>query len=94
MVIQILGVIIAIVIAVGIIMALMVWKKKREGKAEEANYRVFFIAGTIVVSVSIVLMAISFILQIFFLIVTPILALGLLYLMVGLANRDKWKKTV
>jgi peptidoglycan biosynthesis protein MviN/MurJ (putative lipid II flippase) len=94
MVIQILGVIIAIVIAAGIIMALMVWKKKREGKAEEANYRTFFVVGTIVVCASIVLMAISFILQIFFVIVTPVLALGLIYLMIGLANRDKWKKTV
>jgi len=93
MVIQILGAIIAIVIAVGIIMALMVWKKKREGKAEEANYRVFFVVGTIVVSASIVLMFVSFILQILFLIVTPILALGLIYLIIGLVNRDKWKKT-
>jgi len=41
MVIQILEAIIAIVIAVGIIMAFMVWKKKREGKAEEAKYRAF-----------------------------------------------------
>ena len=94
MVIQILGAIIAIVLVVGIIMALMVWKKKREGRAEEANYRAFFVVGTIVVSVSIVLMFVSFILQIFFLIVTPILALGLIYLTIGLVNRDKWKKTV
>ncbi|MFC2008131.1 hypothetical protein ACFLT0_00360 [Chloroflexota bacterium] len=94
MVIQILGAIIAIVIAVGIIMALMVWKKKREGRAEEVNYRPFFVVGTTVVSVSIVLMFISFMLQILFLVVTPILVLGLIYLIIGLANRDKWKKTV
>ncbi|MFC1870952.1 hypothetical protein ACFLYF_00910 [Chloroflexota bacterium] len=94
MVIQIIGAIIAIVIAVGIIMALMVWKKKREGRSEKANYRAFFVLGIVVISVSIVLMFISFILQILFLIVTPILALGLIYLIIGLVNRDKWKKTV
>jgi hypothetical protein len=94
MVIQILGAIIAIVIAVGIIMALKVWKKEREGKSEEANYRAFFVAGIVVISASIVLIFISFILQILFLIVTPILALGLIYLIIGLVNRDKWKKTV
>ena len=94
MVIQILGLVIAIVIAVGIIMALMVWKKKREGRSEEADYRAFFVVGIVVISASIVLMFVSFILQILFLIVTPILALGLIYLIIGLVNRDKWKKTV
>ncbi len=93
MVILIFGAIIAIVIAVGIIMALMVSKKKREGKSEEANYRAFFVAGIIVISASIALMVISFILQIIFFIGIPILVLGLIYLIIGLANRDKWKNT-
>ncbi len=86
MVIQIFEVILAIVIAVGIIMALVVWKKKK-------GYRVFFTTGIIIVSASIVLMVISFILQIIFLIGIPILVLGLIYLIIGLVNRDKWKKT-
>ncbi len=94
MVIRILAVIIAIVIAAGIIMALRVWKKHRAGKAEEANYRAFFIVGIIVISASIVLMVITFILQILFLILTPVLALGLIYLIIGLVNRKKWRKTV
>lgn len=92
MVIQILGLVIAIVIAVGIIMALMVWKKKREGRSEEADYRAFFVVGIVVISASIVLMFVSFILQILFLIVTPILALGLIYLIIGLVIRNRWKK--
>ncbi len=85
MVIQILGVTIAIVIAVGIILALMVWKKKK-------GYRVFLTTGIIVVPASIVLMVISFSLQIIFLIGIPILVLGLIYLIIGLVNRSKWKK--
>ena len=92
MVIQILGLVIAIVIAVGIIMALMVWKKKREGRSEEADYRAFFVVGIVVISASIVLMFVSFIFQILFLIVTPILALGLIYLIIGLVIRNRWKK--
>ncbi|MFC1861341.1 hypothetical protein ACFLYL_03615 [Chloroflexota bacterium] len=94
MVIQIFGVITTIVIALGIFMALMVLKKKKEGKPEEANYRAFFVAGIAVISASIVLMVISFILQILFFIGIPILVLGLLYLIIGLANKDKWRKTV
>lgn len=84
MVILIFGVILAVVIAVGLIMALMVWKKKKD-------YRIFFKTGIIVVIASIVLMVICFILQIIFLIGIPILTLGLIYLIIGLVNRDKWK---
>ncbi|MFC2032386.1 hypothetical protein ACFLUS_03355 [Chloroflexota bacterium] len=87
MVIQIFGLILAIVIAVGLIMVLMVWKKK-------AGYRVFFTTGITVVSASIVLMVISFILQIIFLIGIPILVLGLIYLIIGLVNKANWENTV
>ena len=87
MVIQIFGLILAIVIAVGLIMVLMVWKKK-------VGYRVFFTMGIIVVSASIVLMVMSFILQIIFLIGIPILVLGLIYLIIGLVNKAKWENTV
>ena len=75
--------ILPIVIAVGLIMVLMVWKKK-------GSYRVFFPAGIIVVFVSIVLMVIYSILQrisIFWLLFNiPMLLLGIIYLMVGLAR--------
>ena len=85
MVIFIFGVILAVVIAVGLIMALMVWKKGKD-------YRIFFKTGTIVVIASIVLMLVSFIFQVPFYIHLPLFALGLIYLIIGLANRDKWKK--
>ncbi len=88
MVIQILGAIIAIVIAVGLIMALMVWKKK-------VGYRVFFTTGIIVVSASIVLMVISRL--IFYSTVfggIPILVLGLIYMIIGLVSRGKWEKNL
>ncbi|MFC1991837.1 hypothetical protein ACFLVC_03850 [Chloroflexota bacterium] len=82
MVIQIFGIILAVVIAAGIIMALMVWQKK-------ADYRVFFKLGIIVVVASIALMIISFILQIIFFIGIPILIVGLIYLIIGLVNKTK-----
>ena len=83
---QIFGVILAIVIAAGIIVALMVWKKKKD-------YRVFLKTGIIVVAVSIVLMVVSFLLQIIFLIVIPILVLCLIYLIISLVIRSKRKET-
>jgi len=66
MVMQILGVLIAIVIAAGIIMAIMVWQKK-------TDYRIFVKTGIIVIVTSILLMFISFLLQIIFLIGIPLL---------------------
>ena len=70
------GVSLAIVIAVGLIMALMVWKKKM-------GYRVFFATGIIVVSASIVLIVISFYNLLFGI---PILVIGLIYLIIGLVR--------
>ena len=87
MVTQILGVLIAIVIVAGIIMAIMVWQKK-------TDYRIFVKTGIIVVVASIVLMLISFLLQIIFLIGIPILIIGLIYLVIGLVNKAKWKSIV
>ena len=81
------GVILAIVIAVGLIMALMVWKKK-------VGYRVFFTTGIIVVSASIVLMVISrLILYSTLFGGIPILVLGLIYLIMGSVGSGKWEKS-
>ena len=66
----------AIVIAVGLIMALMVWKKI-------TSYRVFLLTGIIVISASIILTVIR-VYALFFSI--QILLLGLIYLIIGLVK--------
>ena len=66
----------AIVIAVGLIMALMVWKKI-------ISYRVFLPTGIIVISASIILTVIR-VYALFFSI--QILLLGLIYLIIGLVK--------
>lgn len=85
-------VILAIAIITGIFAAFIIWKNKKEGKSPETNYRAFFIIGIAWVPFSIILMIVAFILQIPFYIGLPLFALGLVYLIVGLKNRDKWKK--
>ena len=82
MVTQIVGWLTAIVIAVGIIMAVLVWQKKKD-------YGVFVKTGVVVVVASILLMFISFLLQIIFFVGIPILVIGLIYLIIGLVNRAK-----
>ena len=81
----------AILIAVGILLAVMVWKKKKEGKLEEPDHRAFFVTGAIFFPVGIVSMVIVFTLDIPFFIGMPLFAVGLIFLITGLANRDKWK---
>jgi amino acid transporter len=94
MVIVITAAIFAIVLLLGLLMAWMFWKKKKEGKLEEPNYRSFYIMGIIWIPFGIVLMVVYFILQIPFFVGIPLFALGLIFLIIGLANRDKWKKNV
>ena len=77
--------ILAIVIAAGLIMALMVWKKK-------VGRRVFFATGIIVVSARIVLMVIRFYTLLFSI---PILLLGLIYLITGLVRvQITWMRVI
>lgn len=85
-------IILAIAVATGILAVLMVRKRKKEGRPQ-ADYRIFFLLGITWLPFSIILMIVSFILQIPFYIGFPLLALGLIYLVIGLANRDKWKKS-
>jgi len=84
-------IILAIAVVTGIIAALTVRKRKKEGKPQ-ADYHTFFILGISWGSLSIVLMIVSFIFQIPFYIGIPLFALGLIYLIIGLANRDKWQQ--
>ncbi|MFC1988898.1 hypothetical protein ACFLVJ_03610 [Chloroflexota bacterium] len=82
MVMQILGVLIAITITIGIIMAILVWQKKKDPQ-------VFLKTGIIVIITSILLMVVSFLLQIIFFVGIPILVIGLIYLIIGLVSRAK-----
>ena len=75
----------AIVIAIGLIMALIVWKMK-------VSYRVFLPTGIIIVSASIVLMVIR-VYPLFTNI--PILILGLIYLIIGLVRvQMTWMRVI
>lgn len=74
------------VLALSIILTFVVWKKKKEGKYEEPDYRTFFILGICFLPIGIPLMIAT---------KNPGLlglsAMGAIYLIIGLANRDKWK---
>jgi cytochrome c oxidase assembly factor CtaG len=81
----------AVLVALGVLMVLVLWKRKKEGKAAEPDYRALFVMGIVFLPVGLVSMIMYFLSDIPFVIAVPFLSLGLTYLIAGLANRDKWK---
>jgi drug/metabolite transporter (DMT)-like permease len=80
-------------IVVTLLMVLVLRKRKRERKAGETDYRAFFIMGVAFLPTGLAMMIVYFFAEIPFEIGLPLFALGLIYLIIGLANRDKWNKT-
>jgi hypothetical protein len=78
--------IIAVLVLLGIILIFILRKKKKESKFEEPDYRMFFIMGICFLPMGIVFMiTIGPVFISFF-------GIGLCYMVIGLANKDKWKK--
>jgi mannose/fructose/N-acetylgalactosamine-specific phosphotransferase system component IIC len=68
----------------GIIVALVVLKKRKEGKRQETSYQAFVVMGICFLGLGIVFAATinrGFL---------GFAGLGLVYMLIGLANRDKW----
>jgi magnesium-transporting ATPase (P-type) len=79
--------IVAVLAIVALVLTLFVLKKKKEGKMGEPNYQFFFIMGIAWIPIGIVFMVtINLVIGIAF------MGLGLSYMAIGLANRDKWTK--
>jgi len=75
-----------VILLIGVIVAVYVYKKRKQGDMGEPNYQAFFTMGISFLALGIVLTAavgppfLSF------------LGLGIIYMAIGLGNRDKWKK--
>lgn len=86
------SVMLANVIIFGIIVTLLIKFRKKEGVSQEANFRAFCIMGIIMAPSGILLIAVYYMLQIALIVGFPLFGVGLVYLIVGLVNRNKWKK--
>ncbi len=76
--------IIILLVAIGILLLLVLRKRKVE--SADVDYRVFFILGISFFPFAIVFIATDIpVGYVFF-------VLGIVYLVIGLSNRDKWKK--
>jgi hypothetical protein len=81
----VIGIIVLLVIFV-ILLTLVLLKKKEKGTFEEPDYHTFFVMGISFLPMGIV----------FTIVINPafisFIGVGICYIAIGLANKDKWKK--
>jgi hypothetical protein len=80
-------------IVVTLLLLVVLRKRKKAGKTGETDYKAFFIMGIAFLPTGVAMMLMYFLVETPFEIGLPLVALGLIYLIIGLVNRDKWKKT-
>jgi uncharacterized membrane protein HdeD (DUF308 family) len=85
-------VIAGILILIGIVLVVLIWKKKKEGVFEEPNYHAFFILGVIFLPVGIAFLIVYATLGLSYVISLPFIAMGIIYMLIGISKRDTWKK--
>lgn len=75
-----------IILLIGVVVSIYVYKKRKKGEMREPNYQAFFTMGISFLALGIILSAAvgpAFI---------GFFGLGIIYMVIGLANRDKWEK--
>ena len=81
----------AVIIAVAIILAIIIWKGKKEGRYQEYYLR-FFVIGTTAFAMGIILLIVSFITDLFWDYGLFLTAVGAILLIIGLVIRNTWEK--
>ncbi len=81
----------AILIVVGIILAIIIWKGKKEGRYQEYSFR-FFAIGITAFIMGVILLIISVITDLFWDIGLFLTAAGAIGILIGLVIRNIWEK--
>ncbi len=81
----------AVIIVVGIILAIIIWKGKKEGRYQKYSLR-FFVIGITAFILGIILLIISFITDLSFFYGLYLIAAGATGIIIGLVVRSIWEK--
>ncbi|MFC1958567.1 hypothetical protein ACFLV6_01440, partial [Chloroflexota bacterium] len=81
----------AIIIAVGIILAIMVWKGKKEGRYQEYSIR-FFVIGTTFSILGVILLIVSFMTDLSLFYGLYLTGAGVIAIIIGWVVRYIWEK--
>ena len=83
----------AVLIVVGIILAIMVWKGKKEGRYQLYYFRFFaFAIGTTAFVMGVILLIVSFITDLSLFYSLYLIAAGAIGIIIGLVIRNRWEK--
>ena len=82
----------AVLIVVGIILVIIIWKGKKEGRFQERYYFGFLIIGITAFVLGVILLIVSFIRDLSFEIGLYLTAAGAIAIIIGLVIRKIWKK--
>ena len=82
----------AILIVVGIISAIMIWKGKKEGRFQERYYFSFLVIGITAFIMGVILLILSFMTDLSLFFGLYLTAVGAIGIIIGLVIRNRWKK--
>ncbi len=82
----------AVLIVVGIIVTIMVSKRKREGIYQGQYYIGIFVIGITAFTIGVILLIVSFITNLLFAYSFFLIVAGVMALLIGLVARKIWKK--
>ncbi len=81
----------AVLIVVGIILAIIIWKGKKEGRYQEYSLR-FFVIGITALILGVILLIVSFITDLSLFYALYLIAAGAIAIIIGLVVRNRWEK--
>ncbi len=81
----------AVLIVVGIILAIIIWKGKKEGRFQKYSLR-FFVIGITALILGVILLIVSFITDLSLFYALYLIAAGAIAIIIGLVARKIWKK--
>jgi len=82
----------SIVLTVGLLAILVNLKKKAGAGARQPNHRAFFLMGVVMLAAGTAELLIFLRSDVSFVVALPLLVIGLVFVVVGLANRGNWSK--
>jgi len=82
----------AIVLTLGLLWILVSLKKKAGASAPQPNHRAFFFMGVVMLIAGTAELLIFLRSDVSYVVALPLLVIGLVFVVIGLVNRDKWRR--
>ena len=81
----------AVIIVVGVILAIIIWKGKKEGRYQQYYLR-FFVIGTTAFIIGVILLVVFLVTDLFWDYGLYLTAVGAISIIIGLVLRNTWEK--